>query len=759
MTRLCSFPGRARAALVWFAAIAAAFAVTPVHPQPAASSAAPAAPSAQPETLERLLLDVEAQRKALQDIQSRVRRQADGRKAALADLQARLRDVQAELDAGAQADQRAIAEEARQVSAAAVAAEAAQARVAQERQRLAAEAAERQRRDEVARRVAQARQPVIPPGTEKRVALVVGNARYADRPLRNPGNDSALMARTLTTLGFDVQVASDVDRRSMLNALRDFEIRALGADVALFYFAGHGVQVGGANYLIPVNAGIRLENDVPDEAIDAATVLRRIEDSRAKVGLVVLDACRDNPFPGASRSSARGLARMNAPTGTIVAYATAPGSTADDGSGDNGTYTAALARFLTTPGLDVKEIFDRTAQEVERVTNGKQRPREDIGLRGRFALLEAPVVPAAPSVSLMASAEATPMAPDPDVEAWELAKRRDTLASYEAYLQAFPRGRYVPSARSALAGLRVDSPPDVAAPARATQEVINFTTVAAALQGGVEQATAAQAAAAEVAARERPARKPGEVFRDCPQCPEMVVIPAGSALMGSARTEPGRTDDEGPQRTVNIGVFAIGKFEVTQAEWLAVMGNSPSSSPACDRTWFGALIGTAERCPVENVSWQDVQEFLRRLSEKTGQTYRLPSEAEWEYAARAGSVGPYPWGDSVGVGNANCSTCAGRWSGKGPAPVGSFKANAFGLHDMHGNVWEWVQDVWHDNYVGSPSNGSAWVSGGDQNQRVFRGGSSSSVARNLRSANRSRSAPDSTNSQIGFRIAMTIVGR
>jgi TonB family protein len=235
----------------------------------------------------------------------------------------------------------------------------------------------------------------------QRIALVVGNAAYTDRPLRNPVNDAQLMQTTLRELGFEVQVATDVDRRGLLGALRDFEARARGAEVALFYFAGHGAQVAGANYLIPLNAPIRGESDVPDEAIDAASVLRRIEDGRARAGLVILDACRDNPYPEANRSITRGLGRMSVPSGTIVAYAAAPGSTAEDGFGDNGTYTAALAKHLSMPGLDIKDVFDLTAQEVERLTGGKQRPREEIGLRGRLVLREdaallavAPQVPA-----------------------------------------------------------------------------------------------------------------------------------------------------------------------------------------------------------------------------------------------------------------------------------------------------------------------------------------------------------------------------
>lgn len=245
----------------------------------------------------------------------------------------------------------------------------------------------------------------------RRVALVVGNADYRDRPLKNPGNDAGLMQNVLRGLGFDVVLLRNADRRAFLAGLRDFEAKARDAEVALFFFAGHGVQVGGGNYLIPTGAQIRGESDVPDEAVDAASVLRRIEDARAKVGLVILDACRDNPYGSSSRGGSRGLSRMNVPTGTIVAYATAPGSTAEDGTGGNGVYTQQLAKFLAQPGLDLRDVFDRTASEVERLTAGKQRPREDIGLRGRFYLASAhPSAAAADRFGPSPSVDAPPAA-------------------------------------------------------------------------------------------------------------------------------------------------------------------------------------------------------------------------------------------------------------------------------------------------------------------------------------------------------------
>ena len=675
--------------------------------------------------IEPLLSDLESRRQVLRELQSSANSQAESRKAAIGALEAQARALEAqaralqgELDARRRADERETAETAARVQSAQSAVTEAQTRVDRARQQWAAEQAARQRQAQEARRQAEAAQPVIPPGTEKRVALVMGNARYADRPLRNPGNDSALMASTLKALGFEVQVANDVDRRGMLTALREFETRARGADVALFYFAGHGAQVGGANYLIPVGAGIRVENDVPDEAIDASSVLRRIEDSGVKVGLVVLDACRDNPYPGASRSTARGLARMSAPTGSIVAYATAPGSTAEDGTGDNGTYTAALARHLATPGLDIKEVFDRTAQEVERVTNGKQRPREEVGLRGRFALLELPAGSGA-AATLASAAAVSPASPsgsvasatrDEDAErkAWDVVMRSDTPAAYEAYLRVYPQGRFASIARVALETFRL---PVAAAQGSAT-------------------------APASVPGVSAPVAQAGQVFKDCAECPEMVVIPGGRFLMGSPESEPLRYRDEGPQRWVDVTRFAMGKFEVTQGQWQAVMGTNPSRFKDCGLN-----------CPVENVSWNDVQEFVRRLNQRTGQSYRLSSEAEWEYAARAGTMTAYSWGDRFDGNRAN--------DGSRTVQVGNYPANAFGLHDMHGNVWEWVQDVWHDSYAGAPSDGSAWMTGGDQLRRVLRGGSWGGTPQYLRSADRDGGAPDGRYDITGFRIART----
>ena len=244
---------------------------------------------------------------------------------------------------------------------------------------------------------------------------------------------------------------------------------------------------------------------------------------------------------------------------------------------------------------------------------------------------------------------------------------------------------------------------------------------------------------------------PGTIIKDCPECPEMVVLPSGSFLMGSPpdpEPDPFSNEkpetigevNEKPQHRVQIQSFAIGKYEVTQEQWYAVMGNNPSGNKG--RT-----------LPVEQVSWDDIQQFIAKLNQKTGQKYRLPSEAEWEYAARAGSTSIYPFGDSdmeLHV-YAWFSAIAG-----GTNPVGLKRPNQFGLFDMLGNVWEWTQDCWHRNYAGAPTEGSAWTTGCSDNFRVLRGGAWNNLYPVLlRSATRIRYFPDYRNLSVGFRLART----
>ena len=256
----------------------------------------------------------------------------------------------------------------------------------------------------------------------------------------------------------------------------------------------------------------------------------------------------------------------------------------------------------------------------------------------------------------------------------------------------------------------------------------------------------------EAAARRAEKMRPGREYQACKEawCPWLVVVPAGEYMMGSRGGEGDA--DEGPRHKVRIGErFAVGKYEVTFGEWEAcVAGGGCGGYRPDDEGW-----GRGDR-PVMNVSWKDARGYVRWLSRKTGKTYRLLSEAEWEYVARARTQTKYWWGDEIGRGRANCDGCGSAWDNAQTAPVGSFSANGFGLHDMHGNVWEWVEDCGHADYDGAPADGRAWTSGGDCTARVLRGGSWDDSPRFLRSAYRFRFSTGNRNNFDGFRIARTL---
>jgi formylglycine-generating enzyme required for sulfatase activity/ABC-type dipeptide/oligopeptide/nickel transport system ATPase component len=247
------------------------------------------------------------------------------------------------------------------------------------------------------------------------------------------------------------------------------------------------------------------------------------------------------------------------------------------------------------------------------------------------------------------------------------------------------------------------------------------------------------------------ALKPLASFRECAKdCPEMIVIPAGEFVMGSPRNEKGRFAHEGPQHSVTIAkAFAVSKFNVTFDDWDACI--SVGGCPQVSDGGFGR-----HRKPIINVTWHDAQQYVAWFSKMTGKIYRLLSEAEWEYAARAGTTTAYPWGDEIGKENANCNGCGSKWDNRETSPVGSFKPNAFGLYDMAGNVWQWVQDCYNDNYNGAPTDGTEWTSG-DCSRRVGRTGSWGDSPRELRAAFRNRNGTVYRNDGIGFRVGRTLI--
>ncbi|MDO8292207.1 MAG: formylglycine-generating enzyme family protein [Gallionella sp.] len=295
----------------------------------------------------------------------------------------------------------------------------------------------------------------------------------------------------------------------------------------------------------------------------------------------------------------------------------------------------------------------------------------------------------------------------------------------------------------------------------------------------------AQTAKQEAAKTSRAAQAPkaGKIFRDCPTCPEMVVIPSGSFDMGSPGSEAGRAKDEGPVHRVNVAAFAMGKTEITRGQFAAFVKKTKYSTG--DKCWTHKGGKVEERSgnwrelgysqddkhPVACINWNDAKAYAEWLSRTTRKKYRLPTEAEWEYAARGNTSTARYWGDNpdeaCGYANAADKTAkaqirgASSWSAFNctdgfayTAPVGSFKANAFGLKDMLGNVWEWTEDSYHDSYKGAPANGSAWQ--GDGVKRVLRGGSWNNSPRNVRAAIRNSYKPALRFSFFGFRLARVL---
>ena len=275
----------------------------------------------------------------------------------------------------------------------------------------------------------------------QRVALVIGNAGYKNAPLVNPLNDARAVSEQLRKLGFKVISLENASQRQMHEAVRQFGDQLHGG-VGLFYYAGHGVQVKGRNFLVPVDAAIEREDEVPYKAFDVGQVLEKMESAKNPLNIVILDACRNNPFVRTSRSSASGLAQMDAPTGSIVAFATAPGAEAADGSAGNGLYTSHLLRNMATPGLKVEDVFKRTRVGVKQASAGRQIPWESTSLEGDFYF--------APGAGGAAPAQAA-MPANLDAEMWQLVAESGKPSAYRAYLEKFPNGQHASQARTLVA--------------------------------------------------------------------------------------------------------------------------------------------------------------------------------------------------------------------------------------------------------------------------------------------------------------------
>ncbi len=565
----------------------------------------------------------------------------------------------------------------------------------------------------------------------------------------------------------------------------------------MFFFAGHGMQIRGNNYLIPVDVHIKREKDVEFEAVNAGRVLGAMEDSGSKVNIVILDACRDNPFKRIFRSANRGLSIMQASRGSFVAYATSPGSVAADGEGRNGIYTQYILKYMTNRDLMVEEVFRNVRKDVYAKTNGSQLPWDSSSLMGRVYLASSGAVTDTPTSTqgrlsvtanvsdaevivdgrLIGNTPLTAMALSTGSHRVQVKKKGyDTYrtdveisagrtASLEAWLteQGPKTGRLYVNTEPSKARVRILNIGPVfqqgmdLAPGDYHVEVsaagYGKQTRWVSLSAGEDKRIGFRLAGTEPAARPAPVVSPSATATGQSRITnsldmEFVFIRPGTFMMGSPSNEPKRDKDEHQHRVTLTRGYYLQTTELTQGQWKRVMGSNPSGFKNC-----------GDDCPVEKVSWTSAQTFIQKLNQKEGtDKYRLPTEAEWEYAARAGTKTPFSFGDCLSTDQANydgnypmpgCSK--GRYRNK-PVAVGSFPANAWGLYDMHGNVWEWCQDRHGDYPTGSVTDPNGPSSGED---RVSRGGSWGNYARYCRSAVRYGGSPDGRIYYLGFRLART----
>jgi len=536
-----------------------------------------------------------------------------------------------------------------------------------------------------------------------RVALVIGNNDYPDEyRLENAINDANAIATVLEQLDFDVIKKSDLDDEGMERALNQFTEKLKAGTPALFYYAGHAVQVNGLNYLIPAGPFPKDGIAVKHESLSLSLVLDRMEDAGSFPNIILLDACRDNPFTSSrkTRSIKQGLAAVGGRKGTAIIFATSPGELTFDGgslgSGDNSPFAAALKTALRKPGQTIPGLFEDVSADVEEKTNNRQSPHMNVIRMGNFVFSPVQKTISAPIKSQPAT---VPSARQLEVLFWKTVRNSHDLRDFQSYLNEYPNGIY--------AGL-----------AKVKTRQLSTTAKATALSVQISNKKNTK----------------NRNFTDPTTGMEFVFVKGGCFMMGSHKASAKET----PVHEVCIGNFFIGKYEVTQKQWRQVVGNNPS------RFKGNAL-------PVESVRWEDVQDFIRILNSRSSNHYRLPTESEWEYAARSGGK------NEVYSGGNNVERVAWYWDNCAAKthPVGRKSPNGLGLYDMSGNVSEWVQDRWHDNYTGAPADGSAWE-GTSVSDHVFRGGGwFISLPTDVRTSGRAGARTAYRYNDLGFRLVLS----
>ncbi|MBN8475893.1 SUMF1/EgtB/PvdO family nonheme iron enzyme [Sulfuritalea sp.] len=621
---------------------------------------------------------------------------------------------------------------------------------------------------------------------EARVALIIGNSDYKSAPLENPANDAADLANALEKQGFKVLVRENVGERGLKEAVDVFARHLKQGGIGLFFFAGHGIQLKDQNFLLPVDIGFDSEADITFKSVSAEYVLSRMAEAGNRINVVILDACRNNPFQQARKNVSKGLGVMNvgrAEKGTFIAYATSPGATAADGTGRNGLYTKHLLRSLETRDSDIDKVFGRVRTGVVQDTGGDQVPWTSSSVIGSFhfdlvedmAALRGATQPAAARHEAAAEAATAPYDPVQERAYWERIKDSRVAADFVGYLEKFsgaPRAAYARWMATKYGGV---VPAIAARPAPVTSP--EPERLALATPSPPPQLPAGSALSGAIPS-------PGTVIHDCAECPELVAVAPGEYTMGSGPKERLREPDEEPAHRVRVATsIAVGKYEVTRGQYSAfVKETGREQKPGCHSTrggvfhknpkatWQNPGFEQKDDDPVVCVSWDDAQAYLAWLGKKTAKQYRLLNESEWEYVARAGTTGSRHWADADQAATCRYASVADTtFKSVSPgaplfpcsdgfaftAPVGRFPANPFGIHDLLGNAWEWTEDCWNEGYAGAPALAAPRLTGSCA-ERVFRGGAWNSAPSTVRAAYRDRGSKDERHDNLGFRAARSL---
>lgn len=661
---------------------------------------------------------------------------------------------------------------------------------------------------------------------EKRVALVIGNGEYSyAKSLKNPVNDAKDISEKLKSLGFEVISGTNLNMRQIETLISEFGTRLIQTGgVGLFFYAGHGLQYRGDNYLIPVDADILAEDDIKYEAVNVGRVLAKLETAKNNLNIIILDACRDNPFASKWSSSralgeSDGLAKMSAPTGTMLIYATQPGNVANDGEGRNGLFTGAFLKRIDEPNVELDRLIKNVANDVADKSNKKQTPWKEGIILGDFYFVKQeaktsvqatinglPVTPQTNPASNVSSVSPTSNVGQREDNAWNVVRNSSNADDFKFFLEEFPDGthslqakrkieqfawdeirnsndeskisayleKYPDGLNSAAARIKLrqlvrESATTVVVPTENKTKPAVETKIPASSSAEKTEVTEEKVVSTRpektenvvkapvktpkpvAATRKLTGKLPKVTSRTDDFGIELVSIPAGTFMMGSSSANMSESQrmarkdyadfelswiaNESPAHRIEIPEdFWMGKTEITQTQWEKVMGENPSMNNAC------------KDCPVERVSWDDAKEFIRRLNAaNNGFVYSLPTEAEWEYAARGGTARLF-------AGNADdISWHSGNSEGT-THPAAARLPNSFGLYDMNGNVAEWCEDLYlpYSNPSADTEESSANTS--KASQRVVRGGSWNVFPTLQRSTARSGLSPSLRNIVTGFRV-------